>query len=129
VQKHVLDHLHDFVAEQVEVRGRQVNRFRWGTWQRLVSVGMHLMFYVCPKTGILKLAPIAARKKRNVPAVDPDAMTLDDGRLLRRIAGVWYEVTLVAAGEPNAGDVRTKRQLDTRALEEAGLRNHRRPRA
>ena len=62
VQKHVLDHLADFVEEHAELEGRAVMRRRWGRWEPLLSRGMQLRFWVCPRSGLLRLAPMAPRK-------------------------------------------------------------------
>jgi hypothetical protein len=122
VQKHVLDHLKDFVVENVRVEKRVVHHFHWKGWMPLHSIGMRLRFYVCPKTRILRLAPIAKRKKKHGPKPDADVKVLGKDHELRRIDGVWYEVTLAPKGAADAGAIRTKRQLGTRALVDHGLR-------
>jgi len=65
VQKHVLDHLKDFVRTDVVLRGKEVlvTSFLHG-YVPLVSRGMRLRFYVCPRTGILRLAPVVPRKQK-----------------------------------------------------------------
>lgn len=65
VQKHVLDHLKDYVHLHVKVAGRVVLFLEYGGWRKLESHGMHLRFYVHPKSHCLELAPLRARKKKN----------------------------------------------------------------
>ena len=123
VQKHVLDHLKDFVIENVRVERRTVLYLRWGAWAELVSRGMQWRFYVCPKTGILRVAPLAKRKKKHGPKSNEDVRVLGKDHELRRIDDVWYEVTLAPKGAADAGAIRTKKQLGTRALVDHGLRS------
>jgi hypothetical protein len=123
VQKHVLDHVRQYVNQHPRIEGGVVLEHRWNGWVPLVSVGMRFSFYVCPKTGILRLAPIGKRKGRNKPPVDPHARTLPDGRHLRRIEGLWYEVQLAPEDAFVPGAIVHKRQLGTRALLAHGLRN------
>ena len=123
VQKHVLDHLKDFVKEDVRVDRRVVLYLRWSGWTPLESRGQCWRFYVHPKTGILRIAPLAKRRPKRGPKVDENVRVLAKDHELRRIDGVWYEVTLVPKGEVDAGAIRTKRQLGTRALVEHGLRD------
>jgi hypothetical protein len=122
VQKHVLDHLKDFVIEHVCVDRRTVLYLRWGRWTALESRGQRWRFYVCPKTSILRVAPLAKRKKKHGPKPDENVRVLAKDHALHRIEGVWYEVTLAPKGAPDAGAIRTKKQLGTRALVEHGLR-------
>ncbi len=97
VQKHVLDHLNDYVEEHpVFIEGvpcmpdgrgaRRDEYFRIGEYRRWVG------FYVCPRTGLLKRAPSAPKRRR--PRQDPSIKRIDDQREARRIDGIWYMVTL-----------------------------------
>ena len=92
VQKHVLDHLREFVVVRTGlVDGAGVGADHWG---RPAPVGGSRgwgRFYVCPTTGVLKRAP-SSRPRRHGPPVDPDVKPLDDVRELRRVRGVWYLV-------------------------------------
>ena len=112
VQKHVLDHLRDYVHEHVRVENRTVileHRFGFifGTGpQALVSHGSSWRFYVCPRTGLLRLAP-AARRKRPARSEASDRRVLSDERELRRIDGVWYEIAVAAI--PPAAEERAVR--------------------
>jgi len=94
VQKHVLDHLHGYVEEHVWLNGKVAYSF--GSWggrlQPLTSRGMQFRFYVCPKSGLLRLAPMAKRKGGSKSPEDPNRRRLPNGIELRRIAGIWYEV-------------------------------------
>jgi hypothetical protein len=94
VQKHVLDHLRQYVAEKVWLQGEKVFAELWGRSGRLeelVSVGMRFRFYVCPRTRRLCLAPSARRKRRYVRVPD-DRVVLSKDRELRRIDGIWYQI-------------------------------------
>jgi hypothetical protein len=91
VQKHVLDHLRDIVVESVWWRGNEVfHADRFGGVRRLESAGSWRRFYVCPRSGVLRVAP----RRRKVPAArpDPDRRVIDPTRELRRLSGVWFEV-------------------------------------
>lgn len=92
VQKHVLDHLRDYVKEDVHVEGRMVLFKGWKAFEPLVSRGAWVRFYVCPRTGLLRLAPVS--RKRRPSARPPDRRILSEERELRRIKGVWYEITV-----------------------------------
>ena len=64
VQKHVLDHLKDFVRTDVVLRGNKVFVATYlDGLVPFVSRGMRLRFYVCPRTRLLRLAPVVPRKK------------------------------------------------------------------
>jgi hypothetical protein len=94
VQKHVLDHLSDFVDENVFEREDGLYTRRWGRIGRVRSLGRPTL-YVDPRTGILRMAPMeprkaARRKRRRLTHV----RVLSPTRQLRRKDGVWYEVTI-----------------------------------
>ncbi|WP_394824856.1 hypothetical protein [Pendulispora albinea] len=135
VQKHVLDHLRRIVNEHVEYSGDAVMCLSYAGPQRLFSYGMHMQFYVCPRTRLLRLAPprepcaaYAAKK-----AIDPNRHILSRERELRRIHGVWYEITLREIPRDPAANryappefaIVTKRQLGTREIERRGLSKER----
>ena len=69
VQKHVLDHLRDYVVENVRIVGSSVQYIRY-QWQPLESPGMRFRFYVDPQTRKLCLAPVVSRKRRKKDAVN-----------------------------------------------------------
>ena len=96
VQKHVLDHLRDMVHTHVWLEGGAPFYLRYDRVGPLVSGGGHPSFYVCPESRRLKIAPYA-RRKPNLPSwrkPDPDRVPLGKMRELRRIGGIWYELTL-----------------------------------
>jgi hypothetical protein len=114
VQQHVRNHLPDFVA----VKPRRISR-RWyfaddgsarGAWlwsQRL---------YVDPKDGLLKrtdrLPEVrAARRACQRKPQPPEQIALAADRELRRIDGLWYEVTLAALPEPEYREFVEARKL------------------
>lgn len=96
VQKHVMDHVKDFVAERVwrDADGRMWGADRYGRPRGIVPT-TRPEFFVHPTTGLLAMAPIIARKAaKNVRRRDPDAIGISATRLLRRIEGAWFEVHL-----------------------------------
>ena len=76
VQKHVLDHLRDFVAEHVEIVDGVPHERRWGV---LGYVGQsRSRLWVCPRTGLLRFAARAPRREpepvaRRVAVVSGDS--------------------------------------------------------
>lgn len=98
VQKHVLDHVKDFVElNPVMIDGKPHNPVASGPkrnhYRALYCYRTRGGYYVCPKTGFLKKAPILERQR------PPDANTADRkslGNLLeaRKIEGVWYLIEL-----------------------------------
>jgi hypothetical protein len=95
VQKHVLDHLRDYVVENVRIVGATVQCVRSRWYRPLESIGMSFRFYVHPDTRELCLAPVVSRERRGKDKVDPDRRVLSRDRELRRIQGVWYEIEVV----------------------------------
>lgn len=104
VQKHVLDHVKEMVEvnpviidghpHHPEANGPRRDRY----WPIRSYRGWD--FYVCPKTGRLRLPPPGpARKKKPEPSLD--VRPLGEMREARRINGVWFEVTL--ANVPDTG--------------------------
>lgn len=90
VQKHVLSHIHDFVARNVEIVGDQVfGRHRYG--RRQLRAGD---MYICPRTGLLKL--VRASRRRRPPRL------IGRGRLTQFHfrEGAWWEVRLRPLAEP-----------------------------
>jgi hypothetical protein len=103
VQKHVLDHLSEIVVESVRWQGHEVfHADRFGGLRKLESSGSWRRYYVCPRSGVLRVAP----PRRKVPPArpDPDRLVIDTTRELRRLRGVWFDI---AVGEiPDAEDAR-----------------------
>lgn len=65
VQLHILQHLHHHVELHVlMVNGVPCHNTGWGRGSPLVSRGRHGMLYVCPKTGLLRRAPVVPREKK-----------------------------------------------------------------
>lgn len=79
VQKHVLDHVRDFVEENPRmIDGRAYWAEAWGGVLRPIEAHPRWpRFYVCPRTGLLRLAPLIRRKK---PPSAPSESTVDAGR-------------------------------------------------
>jgi hypothetical protein len=101
VKEHVRQHLDDFVVRKVAV-GRD-GQWVDGTHRRFGRRGppWYQAFYVDPNDGILKESAklwtklgVDARPWRSPKTeANPDVRALDTDRELRRIDGVWYEVT------------------------------------
>jgi hypothetical protein len=99
VQQHVRDHLEDFVA--IRPRRGVFPSFRWGDglWYEAL--------YVDPRDGILKrtdrLPEVKARRlqerKRRKRSI-VERVELSPTRELRRLHGIWYELTLAPLPEP-----------------------------
>jgi hypothetical protein len=100
VQKHVRDHLRDFVTLHTErVDGRVLaksggNRIWWGRNRGEI----HTKYYVDPDNGLLRETRnyYAIRRELRAgwrPKPSRDELTLADGRRLRKVAGIWYEIT------------------------------------
>lgn len=132
VQKHVVDHLRDFVSVRTwEADGAIWTLEGWSGVQRVEARGRHAQFYVCPRTGLLLEAP---RRRPQPPKPDPDRRILDRSTELRRLAGVWYLVQLADTNPGGSWDAlerawvtaprhaKHKRQLGKRELEAFGLR-------
>lgn len=86
VQKHILTHVFDFVARNVEsIDGRLHRRSLWGHSWPLRPGEM----YICPETRILKIAPRVPQKP--LTRIDRNGTT----QWLSR-EGVWWELKLRA---------------------------------
>jgi hypothetical protein len=104
VQKHVLDHVRQMVELDVVMIDGRPHRPN-----PIYPLGgtRYEELYVCPRTGLLRLAPYVAppaRKER------PDVRRIDDHREARRIDGIWYLVTF--APLPQFPDTSTKACFD-----------------
>jgi hypothetical protein len=103
VQQHVRDHLSDFVA--VKPRRRSGTSYLPGGGFERWNWLWHQPLYVDPKDGLLKrtdrLAEAKAmRRARRRKPTPPERIPLAGDRELRRIDGLWYEVTLAPLPEP-----------------------------
>jgi hypothetical protein len=92
VQRHVLDHLRDYVVENVHIVGGRVEHLAYRGYESLLSYGMRFSFYVHPETHLLCLAPPVPRKRRKEDVVDPNRCVLSDERELRCIDRIWYAI-------------------------------------
>jgi hypothetical protein len=95
VQQHVLGHLREIVVESVWWEGGEVFYVdRFGGVERLESLRSWRRYYVCPRSGLLRVAP--SRRPVAPARPDPDRRVIDATREFRRIAGVWFEVAVAA---------------------------------
>lgn len=101
VQKHVLDHLAEFVATRTYVVDGVVygTGRRWSGSPTPVEPGWGARFYVCPETGVLRAAARIKRTPRRY-WMGPDACWLDGQRELRLERGVWHVVRFVEVRAP-----------------------------
>jgi len=117
VQKHVRDHVPDFVAIEPR-RAIRIFRLRDGTKERIGTLWRQ-PFYVDPADGLLKrtdLLPEEKARRRRVRERRPPAPTriaLAPDRELRAIDGVWYELRMAPLPEPR---YRAVREQQHRAL-------------
>lgn len=120
VQKHVLDHLRQMVVEHAWWQeGVLVHAGRGGGVRPLVASRWRDTLYVCPKTGLLRAAPARRRRPRALP--DPDRVVLDATRELRRLDGVWFEVTVGAIPVTEQARLACFDVVERRPPERAGL--------
>lgn len=117
VQSHVLDHLWDYV----EVNARLVDGVvcsatgepigKRHCWQRR-------LFYVCPKSGLLKTVRRENRKRRSI--VRPGYLAIDERRQWHQVNGIWFEIELapVASVASQARDVLLKAAVGRLSLRE-----------
>jgi len=95
VQRHVLVHVADFLAVSVyESEGRLwAARTRRGP-EPLVGRTRRDTFYVHPRTKLLCLLPRVPRKPLRRRPSNANVHELSPTRQLRRVNGVWYELTV-----------------------------------
>ncbi len=91
IQRHVLEHLEEFVARDVVMDGRRPLRAR--DRRPVLASKWRDVVYVEPRTGLLRRAP---GRVRTTPPPNRDRVELPDGHQLQRLGGVWYHVTLLA---------------------------------
>lgn len=98
VQQHLREHLDGFVAVKPRrgVRNWMFSGNSMGLWYQPL--------YVDPKDGLLKrtdaLPEVKALRRRRREPVAPSRIALAPDRELRRIGGIWYELTLAPLPEP-----------------------------
>ncbi len=76
----------------MHLEGETVVAKGWRRFEPLVSYGMRLQFYVCPRSRLLRVAPQRARKAKR--AEPEDRVVLSEERELRRVDGIWYEIAV-----------------------------------
>ena len=97
VQKHVVDHLKEFVFTRVRlVEGALWGADRYGRPRRL-EPGWRDLFYVCPRTGLLSVV-LSDREgqrqpwRRTYAPTNPNVRIISASIELHRLDGVWFEV-------------------------------------
>ncbi len=108
VQKHVRDHVDDFVTRHVEIVGRTVRPLPgangWGTLLR--------PYYVHPVTGLLRASPRQPRKPERPPETQ---LRIDPTHVIRQVDGLWYEIELAPYTDGPVYDVCLREELPSRA--------------
>ena len=84
LQKHILDHLKSLVAKEIKIEDGIVYYFWNGTWYRRQSTGFFPGFYVCPKTGLLKVPSKRKQRERS-----PFYLVAKDTYCVKK-DGAWY---------------------------------------
>jgi hypothetical protein len=95
VQKHVMDHVKEYVSEVAwaEDDGTMYTLY-WGR-PMVVAPMTRRRFFVHPVTGLLTMFPRVARKRRGDPIPpNPNVRDVSATTQYRRIDGAWFEVTL-----------------------------------
>jgi hypothetical protein len=119
VQKHVLDHLRDYVVENVRIVGTTVKYIPHRGYETLESRGKRFRFYVHPDTRELCMAPLVPRKRRVKDKTDPDRRVLSRERELRRVLGVWYRIDVAPIPRDPSARARCFDVLERAALDGA----------
>jgi hypothetical protein len=97
--RHVLDHVRDYVTENVElIDGVLYSRDSCRRYRRTLGIGYHDEFYVHPETGILCVVPKHCRTQYRPnsaqPIVPQDHLPIDRYQRYQKIDDVWYWVKL-----------------------------------
>jgi hypothetical protein len=112
VQQHVRDHISDFVAVRPGRKGallaQALGPKHHGLWLEPL--------YVDPEDGLLKRTDRlpeakALRRTQKARPAQADRILLTPERQLRRINGLWFEVTLAPLPEPEYRDYRELRKI------------------
>lgn len=102
IQLHIMQHLFQFVALEVEQGpdGRWVRSRGWAAGWPVRDDGRH--FYVDPRTGLL----MRPKHVRAATPRRPDHHTDAEGRVYARVEGIWWQVGLegVSRWTPPEGD-------------------------
>ncbi len=99
VQAHVLQHLRDYVEEHPIVVDGIAYRVERGGFRPIADVKRrYRALYVCPRTGLLKVAEMPKRKKPRHPP--PRAVRLHDLACAVLVKGCWHEATMSRAPSP-----------------------------
>ena len=102
VQQHIHQHIHDFIAVDVEVRdGRLIDVANRGGFLRR-GRGIFQELYVDPRTGLICLnrhyissrQDAAEYRKREAAEIAARRRTVGERTLLLRVEGIWYRVEL-----------------------------------
>lgn len=99
IQRHILQHLDDFVARQVvEVGGVLHHAPRWGGLEPLHAARRfgRAILYVCPRTGLLRPSPPAPSRRTQPARALPSFVRVGPTSYWLRREGVWFAVELAA---------------------------------
>ena len=87
---HVLEHVADYVEENVTMVDGRPHRLRWGRREPLVAGWKGMPLWVCPRSGLLRRPPAP----RAAPARFGRTLRLSPHAELREIDGRWTFVEL-----------------------------------
>lgn len=110
VQQHIHQHIDDFIATRVSIRGEELIDLGRRDWRSTVG-GIRQQLYVDPRTGLIRInksyrgrnyhSPHSEKQKREQAELDARRRVLDERTLLLRLNDLWFEVRLAElAGEP-----------------------------
>jgi hypothetical protein len=114
VQKHILTHLFEYVRTELILIDGEPCWGEPGPWYgrplRAVTHYYRHLWYVCPKSGLLRRVPLRRKRPANRRPKPPDYVRVSDRLQCRYIAGRWELVTLAAL--PGDWHRAKARQLD-----------------
>jgi hypothetical protein len=120
VQEHVIGHVKEMVEENAILVDGVPHHAPHVGWRGLAPIVAYRRsgFYVCPETGILRMAERRGRdRRRQIP--NPDVRGVDETHQLHRISGVWYRITLASVPSCSVQRARTRDVLLGEALDTA----------
>lgn len=97
VQKHVLDHVKEMVeVNPVMIDGRPYEPAAMGSRRddyRPITSYRFARFYVCPRTGLLRMGPKRDLKSKAHATEAAETRKLGEMLEARKIEGIWYAIT------------------------------------
>lgn len=124
VQQHIRQHIDDFIATKVEVRGEVLidlthrHRYRWDDSM------LHQQLYVDPRSGLIRINKRyrawrderVENARRAQAEIDARRRTLDDDTQLHCLDGIWFHVTVSVLPVERTRQVVVKGRAVTRTI-------------